>query len=77
MQIVLKEDIEQRELNLNALKNVFEGEDEEFLIFAMDYLQDKLEEIILFLSNPEQMESLKKVNQNRKSNGNFYKLFNN
>lgn len=55
------ENLKNAEQNLILLKNIFESESNEFLAFAIDYLHESLENMVLHLSDPEKMESLRQV----------------
>ena len=70
-EIEIQENLSNLKENLECLKNVFEEEEEKFLVFALDYLQENLQNLILFLSVPEQMQELKKVYFSERASGNF------
>jgi hypothetical protein len=56
----MQENLKSAEQNLLMLKNIFESETEIFLKYAIEYLQDDLENMILYLSDPDKMEQMKK-----------------
>ena len=60
-EMVLQDNLANKEQNLQMLKNIFETESNEFLLFAIDYLQEGLENMILHLSDPDKLENLKQI----------------
>lgn len=64
------EHLKNAEQNLVMLKNIFESESNEFLAFAIDYLHESLENMVLHLSDPDKMESLRQVFKGEQLSGN-------
>jgi hypothetical protein len=59
--LTYQENLRNTEQNLAMLKNIFETEKNEFLLFAIEYLHENLENMVLYLSDPDKLESLKQV----------------
>jgi hypothetical protein len=56
----MQENLKNAQQNLVMLKNIFETETDIFLGYAIEYLQDNLENMILYLSDPDKMEEMKR-----------------
>lgn len=65
----MQENLQSTQQNLTMLKNVFEAESDAFLRFAIEYLQENLENMILHLSDPDKLDELKRVFDNEQLSG--------
>lgn len=75
-ELQLQENLQNQEQNLVMLKNIFETESDAFLVFAIEYLQENLENMILHLSDPQKLEDLRQVFNSEQPSGSRHQVSN-